>query len=280
MVKSIEKVMKVMKKSSLIAFLESTQCKINKTINDVSLDEFTNVVYESRPDIMELDAKTPQGGIYDISDKGDEDEVSKPKNKEDEKDNEDEVSPEVSSDEDEERNLEDEKGQPLTIKSDIGFKRVEFNDAFKNINEETYQTISDIFLPDEVARILQSKESDWSELDRRTIMCKESDYESDSRKVINCFNSSNPTGIGRPNKFPRFYIDAFYKPKGAGKLKDANDRYIVFSPKDMKEKIEVLKLREKKGRDRSAIKIQLPGWENPYLMVGSDLHTKFLYKPV
>lgn len=353
-----------MEKKTLISFLES--------LNDsrVEMNNFIQAIYEVRPDIMELERKTPKGGMYDITDKSnptkaiddfsDEPSIkqsnpskktidSQSQSKSSQSSQSSTDSNGYSSDElksynaiwkhndgdqpvkilkivgeykgvkyyaiegsntalpeneiefingfdektlhqgdnthqkDEDIHKEpqkDETPKALTIKSDIGYKRVADNDAFKNINEETYQPIADIFSLDEVKMINESVPTDWHEADRRLIMCKQVDYEDTSRKVINCYNGSNPTGLGRPNKFPREYITTFYDAVQSGKLKDANEVYTIFHVKDSyrSSPIHVLQLREKKGRNRYAIKFHVLGEESPYLMIGSELHTKFLFK--
>jgi len=294
-----------MEKKTLISFLESVKD------SGVEMNNFIQAIYEVRPDIMELERNTPKGGMYDITDKSnpskaiddfsdDEPELSKsepkkqphkqqPKPSTDkpvvEPSKESESKPEPPKEPEKEKQEQaqepkDAEPKGLTIKSDIGYKRVADNDAFKNINEETYQPIADIFSLDEVKMINESVPTDWHEADRRLIMCKQVDYEDTSRKVINCYNGSNPTGLGRPNKFPREYITTFYDAVQSGKLKDANEVYTIFHVKDSyrSSPIHVLQLREKKGRNRYAIKFHVLGEESPYLMIGSELHTKFLFK--
>lgn len=289
-----------MEKKSLLSYLES----IKDTGADT--DMFVKAIYEARPDIMELERNTPKGGMYDISDKEDPSKAiddfgddakateAKPQSKpapapKPEQKSEPMVEqPKTESQPKEpppEETKEKEDKAPvssaaLTIKSDIGYKRVADNAAFKNMTEETHQPISDIFSMDEVNMINESDPSDWKEADRRLIMCKKADYDDPTRKIINCYNSSNPTGLGRPNKFPREYINTFYDAVQSGKLKDANDVYTIFHSKDvyLRSPVHVLQLREKKGRNRYAIKFNVVGDESPYLMIGSELHTKFLYK--
>lgn len=286
-----------MEKKSLISFLESIKDTGAET------NKFIQAIYEVRPDIMELERNTPKGGMYDISDKDDPskaiddfgDDAQQPSKqepksspvKEPEKPTEEPVTepvkepePEPKAEETPKEPEKDETPKALTIKSDIGYKRVADNSAFKNITEETYQPISDVFTPNEVKMINESSPSDWKEADRRIIMCKQADYDDPTRKIINCYNSSNPTGLGRPNKFPREYITTFYDAVQSGKLKDANDVYTIFHSKDvyLRSPVHVLQLREKKGRNRYAIKFNVVGDESPYLMIGSELHTKFLFK--
>lgn len=296
-----------MKKNSLVFFLES----MNKDVTEK--DELIHAIYESRPDLMQLDSETPKNGMYDITDKespnraiddfeaDEEDEEVDPEYEawidqdireyDDEEIEEDEINEKSKDYEEVEEDIEITEGgdeqtektevsKPLTIKSDIGSKRIAFDDSFRNMTDDKLQSISDVFSADEVNMINESEESNWKEIDRRMIMCKEKDYKNPASKKFNCFNSSNPTGQGRPNKFPRAYVEAFYKPTKVGDLKDANGRYVIFESKSKSEPIYSLLLREKKGRNRYAIKFQISGEENEYLMVASDLHRNFIYKDV
>lgn len=267
-----------MNKIDLITYLESTKTPINN-------DSFVKALLESRPDIMELDVKTPQGGIYDINDRDKYEEIKKQK-QESKKDNNDKVKSVKNFETDKESNKQNEankKGESvdepftLNIINDAGSKQVAYDDAFKNITDKLYASISDLFTPEAVELINVSDPSDWKEVDRRVIMCNESDYKS-SKTKINCYNSSNPTGIGKPNIFNRNYINKYYKPEYSVKLKDSNSRFIVFTVADLSEIIYVLDISPNQNGVTYAIKSKLSSEKNPYLMKGSKLHTNFLFK--
>lgn len=261
-----------MNKSTLIAYMESTT-------NPKNTDQFVRAIFESSPDIMELDAKTPEGGVYDISEKNIDGKSNKKESQSD-KDNENEVGPVKRDDNNEVSSIEAEtnkESKSLDIKADAGYKQVAYDDAFRNITDDTYPAISEMFSMDVIKQISESKDSDWKEVDRRMIMCNEDDYNS-SKVKMNCYNSSNPTGLGRPTQLNRKYIDKYYTPKQVGKLKDVRDRYIMFTVSDLGEYIEILDISPKKNGVTYAIKSKLTSEKNPYLMKGSNLHNKFLFK--
>jgi hypothetical protein len=286
-----------MKKTTLIAYMEAQKTKTHT-------DEFVSAIFESRPDIMQLDAATrgDPSAMYDISDRkrnvkkneemqrsNSDEEVEEDEIGDIESDNGDgirndedteiEESESIENDEPEDGSEEEEKKptSQLDIIDNSGYKQVAFNEAFNNMTEKMYPQISDIFTEEAVGLIQEGIDSDWIPVERRLLMCNEEDYKS-SKEKMRCYNSSNPRGMGKTNIFKRQYLDKYYKATYSGKLEAARGKFIIFERKDINESIEIMDISPKLNGVTFAINSKLSSEADDYLMKGSKLHVDFIFR--
>jgi hypothetical protein len=276
-----------MKTVDLIKLLQENKPSNIKLESGISKADFINLLEarSSTADFMEMEAnKEIKDGGYDTRRKTKEVETDKKVTKEyassEKKEVTDKEKESPAKDEEPKKDNEDSKKQPLKITNDIGKVRIAFNDAFKNMTEDKYSTISNVFSMAEVKMIINTPLDKWGKLKRKLLIAPYDKY-NDESKVIQFMNEDMRPDLPRDQalmRLPYAFVSEFYQP--FQKLNDVknNRELLALNAKEINETIYVLQLRNKKGRNRYAILVDTPAWDDKYVMDSSEKLLNFIYK--
>lgn len=255
----------------------------------------------SSPDFMEMEKNKEDGKLYDLRRPTKETEkttrmsssTSSTTTKPDESEKPTEEKPqEPQKPTEEDKKSEDKnKDDNLKIFSDLGIKRVAFDDAFKSMNDLKYEQISDMFTRDEVDVILTTPLEKWANLTRKKLLARKKDLT--TRVVVDCANEdishiSSESDNRSPEVFRNEiygkvrleYLKAFYKDAGEIVARHTNNEAYVGLVPARDESIKGLRLRAKKGRDRIVVLMEHPDWKgDKYLFLMGDKTYNFIFEP-
>lgn len=100
----------------------------------------------------------------------------------------------------------------LKFATDLGFKAVAINDAFKKMDEAKQIALKGMFSSDELRKIINSKSKSWKSMTPKNFYCREKNIElgAESDSMVPCWRSSEKDKVRMANQVTRGLLSSYY----------------------------------------------------------------------
>ena len=100
----------------------------------------------------------------------------------------------------------------LKFATDLGFKAVAINDAFKKMNEPKQIALKSMFSPEEIKRINNSKSKTWNSMTPKKFYCREKNIElgGETDSTVPCWRMSEKDKVRMANQVTKGLLSNYY----------------------------------------------------------------------